>query len=166
MEYERVAFDIKGYEARTQQRPCFVCAIIAGTHDLPEHIVYRDDFAIAFLNQFPPLLAYVLVAPVEHRERWEMDFSESEHLRMHALIRRIGRAIATVVPTERVYVLSLGSRQGNAHVHWHVAPLPPGVRYEMQQSAALSLEHGYLRIPDEDNAELATRIASALETAD
>ena len=32
-------------------------------------------------------------------------------------------------PTERLYLLSLGSHQGNAHVHWHIAPLPPGVPY-------------------------------------
>jgi diadenosine tetraphosphate (Ap4A) HIT family hydrolase len=166
MEYERVPFDIKEYEARTQRRPCFICAIVAGTHDVPEHVVYRDDFALAFMNQFPPLIGYVLVAPVEHRERWEMDFTEAEHLRMQALIRRIGRAVATVVRTERIYVLTLGSRQGNAHVHWHVAPLPPGVPYEKQQNAALSLRHGYLRIPDKDSADLAARIAAALERTD
>ena len=166
MGYERVPFDVRSYEARTQRRPCFICAIVAGTHEVREHVVYRDDFALAFMNQFPPLVGYVLVAPIEHRERWELDFSEPEHLRMHALNRRIGRAIAAVLPTERVYLLSLGSRQGNAHVHWHIAPLPPGVPYEQQQGEALSLRHGYLRIPEEDQSGLAARIAAAIETTD
>jgi diadenosine tetraphosphate (Ap4A) HIT family hydrolase len=166
MEYERVPFDVEGYEARTQRRPCFICAIVTGTHDVPEHLVYRDEFAIAFMNQFPPLVGYVLVAPTEHRERWELDFTEPEHLRMHALIRRIGRAVTAVLPTERIYLLSLGSQQGNAHVHWHVAPLPPGVPYEQQQGEALSLRHGYLRIPHSDYAQLAALITSALQTTD
>ena len=47
--------------------------------------------------------------------------------------------------------MSLGSHQGNAHVHWHVAPLPPGVPYEEQQFAALMHEvNGYLDIPEAD----------------
>jgi hypothetical protein len=32
--------------------------------------------------------------------------------------------LAAVVPTERMYCLSLGSQECNAHVHWHIAPLP------------------------------------------
>jgi hypothetical protein len=71
---------------------------------------------------------------------------------------RIGRAVSESVPNERLYVLSLGSRQGNAHVHWHVAPLPPGVPYAEQQYAALMHENGYLDVPDADQAALARRI--------
>jgi len=44
---------------------------------------------------------------------------------------------AAVVPTERMYSLSLGSRQGNAHLHWHIAPAAPGVPYDQQQYHAL-----------------------------
>ena len=67
------------------------------------------------------------------------------------------------MPTERVYLLSLGSHQGNAHVHWHVAPLPPGVPYTEQQYAALMHEHGYLDVPDADLADVALRIRARLE---
>ena len=52
-----------------------------------------------------------------------------------------------VVPTERLYLLALGSRQGNAHVHWHVAPLPPGVPYEKQQYAALMHDTERSKVP-------------------
>ncbi len=63
------------------------------------------------------------------------------------------------VGAERVYILSLGSNEGNAHVHWHVVPLPPGVPYEEQQFAALMLETaGALDIPEEEKAALAARI--------
>jgi ATP adenylyltransferase len=67
------------------------------------------------------------------------------------------------VPTERLYVLSLGSKQGNAHVHWHLAPLPPGVPYEHQQYAALMHEHGYLDIPNADFVDLARRLRRVID---
>jgi hypothetical protein len=53
-----------------------------------------------------------------------------------------------LLPTERLYVLSLGSQQANRHVHWHLAPLPPGVPYEQQQTALFAPELGTLDIPD------------------
>ncbi|HTT91548.1 MAG TPA: hypothetical protein VMF65_18480 [Acidimicrobiales bacterium] len=76
----------------------------------------------------------------------------------------MGRAVSSVLPTERLYVLSLGCKQGNSHAHWHVAPLPPGVPYEKQQFRALIYEEdGYLVAPPEDTQLLATRIASGID---
>jgi len=63
-----------------------------------------------------------------------------------------------------VYILSLGSNQGNAHVHWHIVPLPPGTPYEKQQFAAVMLETaGALRIPDREKADLAARIGRRMK---
>jgi hypothetical protein len=70
--------------------------------------------------------------------------------------------VSAAVPTERLYVLTLGSHQGKAHVHWHVAPLPPGVPYQEQQYASLIHENGYLDIPEADLAEVALRIGDRL----
>jgi hypothetical protein len=42
-----------------------------------------------------------------------------EFLRFQATVHAIVRAIAETVPTERMYSMSLGSRQGNAH-RWRV----------------------------------------------
>ena len=66
------------------------------------------------------------------------------------------------VPTERLYVLSLGSREANRHVHWHVAPLPPGVPFDEQQLEALSPERGVLDVPDEELAALGERLRREL----
>jgi histidine triad (HIT) family protein/ATP adenylyltransferase len=66
-----------------------------------------------------------------------------------------------------MYSFSLGSKQGNAHLHWHVAPLPPGVPYEEQQFKALMLENGVLDVTPEAQTELTARIRSRLQqTAD
>jgi len=68
-------------------------------------------------------------------------------------------AVREEVGAERVYILSLGSHQGKAHVHWHVMPLPPGIPYEKQQFAAVMLETvGALKIPEREKADLAARI--------
>ncbi len=66
------------------------------------------------------------------------------------------------MPTERLYVLSLGSQQANRHVHWHVAPLPPGVAYQDQQLAALMMSRGVLDISDAEQAELAAQLRTRL----
>jgi len=124
--------------------------IVAGDGPLPVHIVFRDDRHIAFLNQFPTLRGYLLLAPIEHRERIIEDFSIGEHLELQDLAYRLGQAVSSVVPTERLYLLSLGSQQGNRHVHWHIAPLPPGVPYNEQQFAALMADGvGYLDLSQE-----------------
>jgi diadenosine tetraphosphate (Ap4A) HIT family hydrolase len=47
------------------------------------------------------------------------------------------------------------------HVHWHLAPLPPGTPYERQQAALFTPDAGHLRVPDHELAALAARIGQA-----
>jgi diadenosine tetraphosphate (Ap4A) HIT family hydrolase len=58
--------------------------------------------------------------------------------------------------------MSLGSQQGNRHVHWHIVPLPPDVPYHEQQTAAISFDRGVLDIPDAEMSALADEIRSNL----
>jgi diadenosine tetraphosphate (Ap4A) HIT family hydrolase len=140
---------------------CFICAIVAGTRD--DHpVVFRDEVCIAFLAKWPTLLGYTLVAPLEHRTDVVGSFTADEYVAIQRRVHRVGAALSAVVPAERLYLLSLGSHQGNAHVHWHVAPLPPGVPYDEQQYAALMHERGYLDVPEADQVALAERIAAQL----
>ncbi len=159
---QRVPFDREGYERRARSGTCFVCAIVRGDPEYPAHVIWRDEHHIAFLNRWPTLRGYSLLAPVEHREDVVRDVGLDEHLRLQAVLHRLGRAIEAVVPTERLYVLSLGSRQGNSHVHWHLAPLPPGTPYGEQQYAALDAERaGVLSLSDREQTDLAVSIAAA-----
>src|SRR5438105_4623214 len=103
-------------------------------------IVHRDDRHIVFLPNFHALHGCALVAPVEHREAVASDFTEDEYLGLQWFVRQVALALERTVPTERIYVLSLDSARGNAHDHWHVAALPPGVPYEDQQFRALMVE--------------------------
>jgi len=163
--YSRVPFDVDAYVRRTREHArtgsCFLCSIVAG--DLDDHaVIARDDISVCFLAKAPTLVGYALLAPLEHRIDVVGAFTEEEYVELQRRVHRLGRAIAEVVPTERLYVMALGSRQGNAHVHWHVAPLPPGVPYEQQQYAAVMHEHGYLDIPKDDERALAGSIAHKL----
>jgi diadenosine tetraphosphate (Ap4A) HIT family hydrolase len=163
--YPRVPFDLAGYERRTRDNSslgsCFICSIAAG--DLDDHLlISRDDVCVSFLAKWPTLVGYALLAPLEHRTQVVGDFTENEYVDIQRRVHRLGLAISAAVPTERLYVLALGSNTGNAHVHWHIAPLPPGVAYEQQQYAALMHEEGYLDIPHSDQAALARSIAEIM----
>jgi diadenosine tetraphosphate (Ap4A) HIT family hydrolase len=106
----------------------------------------------------------VLVAPVSHVED-VVAVDVAEYLAVQRVVHVAGQALVAEVETERLYVLSLGSRQGNRHVHWHLVPLPPGVPYEQQQGTALGPERGYLDIADGEQAELARRLRRRLDLA-
>lgn len=111
----------------------------------------------------PTLWGTALVAPKDHREQVTADFSVDEYLMLQRVVYSIGQAIRRSVPCQRLYVMSLGSQQLNRHVHWHVAPLPPGVPRLRQQLRAYSeLLAGALYGPDEEFARLAERIRDNL----
>jgi diadenosine tetraphosphate (Ap4A) HIT family hydrolase len=161
---QRLPFDHAAYERRSREGPCFVCAIADGVPEYrgPTVMIYEDTDVLVFLNRYPTLRGYTLVCPRRHIERVIGDFTEQEYLQLQRWVYRVGQAVQHVVPTERLYLLSLGSQQGNRHVHWHVAPLPPGVAYEDQQVAALSMRRGILPIPADEMVELAQQIRTHL----
>ena len=155
--------DIAAYRDRSQNGPCFVCATVGGDPRYKHHVVYEDESVIAFLNMSQQLYAYTLVCPKEHRKQALSDFTLDEYLSFQRVVYQIGEAIKRAVPTERLYILSIGSQQANRHVHWHLAPLPPGVPYEQQQLAGLRLENGALDMSGPEMAELARRIAAEIK---
>ncbi len=160
-QYQQV--DINSYIERVTSGPCFICEILAGNPDYRHHVIYEDETAIVFLNKFPVLYGYTLVAPRRHCEHVTGDFTREEYLALQALIHRVSEALSQAVPTERMYILSLGSQQANSHVHWHIAPLPPGVPLEEQQFEALRMEKGILTLSEEEMAALAARIRQKLD---
>ncbi|MGH8792927.1 MAG: HIT family protein [Stackebrandtia sp.] len=158
----KIAFDVDAYVERTVEGPCFICRMLGGEPEAAHEIIWEDDDHVAFLNRYPTLLGYTLVAPKRHVEDTIGEYTADEYLRMQAAVHRVAVAIRATLPVERTYVMSLGSRQGNSHVHWHVAPLPPGVPHERQQFHALMVENGVLDQSDEDKAALARRLRAAL----
>jgi diadenosine tetraphosphate (Ap4A) HIT family hydrolase len=163
--FERYKPDLDAYVRRVRSGPCFVCGIVSRDPAFPDHhIVYEDEGTIVFLAMNPTQFGYTLVAPKEHREQVADDFTVEEYLGLQRVVHRVAEAVQAEAQAERVYILSLGSNQGNAHVHWHVVPLPPDTPYAEQQFAAVMLETaGALKIPDEEKAALAARIEQRME---
>ena len=159
---DRVPMDIAAYHRRVRSGPCFVCAIVAGDPDRPHEVVYDDGEHIAFLSNYPTLYGYTLVCPRRHVEHVVRDLTPDEYLRLQAVVYRVARAVEAAVPSERTYLLSLGSQQGNTHIHWHVVPLPPGTPYEQQQLHALMAENGVIPWSPADAADLGTRLRALL----
>jgi ATP adenylyltransferase len=154
---DRKAFDLDAYIDRIQNSPCFICEMIAG-HLNGNHVIYQDENFIAFLNKYPTLYGYALVAPIQHKEQVSGDFTLDEYLALQGAVYQVAETVRRTVETERVYILSLGSQQGNRHVHWHIAPLPYGVPFKQQQLEALRIENGMIDISESEMADLAERI--------
>jgi histidine triad (HIT) family protein/ATP adenylyltransferase len=154
-------FDLHAHIERSRTGPCFVCSYLAGHPDYVHEAVYSGEHVVAFLSRYPTLLGYTIVAPRAH----VVDVTGDYRLfrRVTDVVHDVAEALKATLPTERVYLMSLGSHQGNAHVHWHIAPLPPGVPYERQQFHAVMAENGVLPVPREEQAELAARIRSTLQ---
>jgi diadenosine tetraphosphate (Ap4A) HIT family hydrolase len=161
---EKKPFDLEAHVARSRAGPCFICEFLAGNPAYAHHLVHDDGETVVFLSKYPTLEGYCIVAPKAHVEDLADDLGEAAYLRQQALIHRLARALKVVLPVERVYVLALGSKQGNSHLHWHVAPLPPGVPYQQQQFHTLMAENGVLDLPEDAMANLARRIGAALES--
>lgn len=162
---DRKTFNIDAYIEHIQNNPCFICEMIAGRLN-GNHVIDQNDEFIVFLNKYPTLYGYVLVAPIAHKEQVTGDFSLEEYLSLQRAVYQVGEAVRRTVDAERVYILSLGSQQGNRHVHWHIAPLPQGVPFKEQQLAALSMDDGFMNISDHEMADLAQRIRHNMQNVE
>jgi histidine triad (HIT) family protein len=158
-------FDAVAYERRSREGPCFVCAFANGDPAQREEneLIYEDGQVLVFLDRYPTVEGYVLVCPRRHVEHVTADFSEDEYVALQRWVHRVGEAVRQTIPTERLYALSLGSQQGNRHVHWHVVAAPPGVPYRDQQLALLAKSiRGVLALDRQQRMHLASRIRSHL----
>ena len=159
------SFDADAYERRSREGPCFVCLIADGdvSQRAENEVIFEDDEVLVFLDRYPTVEGYVLVCPRRHVEHVTGDFSEEEYVALQRWVHRVGEALRHSVPTERLYVLSLGSQDGNRHVHWHVVAQPPDLAYGDQQLALLAKSvRGVLPFDPERNERLAKRIRANL----
>jgi diadenosine tetraphosphate (Ap4A) HIT family hydrolase len=153
---------LAAYVRRSREGPCFVCAMISGEPGYDHEVVLDDGEHVAFLSRYPTVYGYVLVCPRRHVEHVVRDLTVEEYLRLQAVVYRVARAVEAVVASERTYLLSLGSQQGNSHIHWHIAPLPPGVPYEQQQFHAVMGERGLIPWTPTLAADFGREIRAAL----
>ena len=161
---DRKSFDLQTYTETIQTAPCFICQFLADNNVNFHHIIYENEEAVVFLNKYPVLYGYVLVAPKAHKEQVTGDFTRQEYLNLQALIHAVAEAVRKQMKPERIYILSLGSQQANTHVHWHIAPLPAGIPFEDQQLNALRFGNGVLDLTDNEMAQLADELRVELKS--
>ncbi|WP_406427053.1 HIT family protein [Streptomyces sp. NBC_00147] len=159
---KREDMDLDAYVARARTGPCYICAYLAGDPEYRHETVYEDDAHVGYLDKYPTLPGKVLVAPKAHIEHVVRDLDEAAYGRLMLVVRKVALAVEAVFAPERTYLLSLGSAQGNSHLHWHIAGLPPGVPYEQQQYHALMTENGVLAPTAEESAGIADRLRRAV----
>ena len=84
--FERYHPDMEAFHHGMRTKPCFVFEIVAGTNELPQHFVYEDDTAVAFLDAYPRAYGYTLVAPKDHREQITANFAVEEYFGLQLLV--------------------------------------------------------------------------------
>lgn len=158
--------DVDAYIDRVQAEnaagECFICELAdEQTARERETVAYRDEHCVVFFPPYPRLYGYCLLAPRRHATNVVSDFTENDYLALQLRVHRLGRVLAEITPTERLYVFSFGSMQGVAHVHWHLAPLPPGIPFREQQLAAVG-KREYLVIAEVEREDLAERVRDGM----
>lgn len=104
---------------------CIFCKIIKG--EAPNHTVYEDDNALAFLDIFPHAKGHTVVIPKRHIETY-FDLSEDELTKLSIGVKKAMEKIQLVLKPDG---FNVGWNQKPAagqvvpHLHIHVFP-----RYE------------------------------------
>ena len=101
---------------------CIFCDII--NNKLASHLIYEDEYHIAFLDKYPVDIGHSLVVPRKHYEKI-IDMKEYEVGDLFSKIPKIAKAILN---TTSANAFSLGQNNGKAakqvipHVHVHIIP--------------------------------------------
>ncbi|MER8100865.1 HIT family protein [Kitasatospora sp. NPDC094016] len=159
---ERRPMDLDTYSEHAQNGPCFICCLVEGDPAYAHEIVYETEQHLAFLDKWPVLPGKLLVVPKQHIEHVVTDLTEDDYLAMMRTLRLVALAAEDVLGGERTYLFSLGSQDGNSHLHWHIARLPHGIPYEQQQFDALAFTNGVLTYTSTERTDLADRLRQAV----
>lgn len=84
--------------------------------DIPGTFVYRDELCVVFLTINPLADGHVLVVPIEEVDHW-VDLSPSLSQHLFTVSHRIGKALQTAFPCERVGMIIAGYEVNHCHIH-------------------------------------------------
>ena len=101
---------------------CIFCDIVDGKR--MGHVLYEDDYHIAFLDKYPIDVGHSLIIPRKHSEKiTDMDSEEVGNI--FAIVPKIAQAILDATDAD---AFSIGQNNGKAakqivpHVHIHIIP--------------------------------------------
>ncbi len=105
--------------------PSLFSKIIA--REIPAHIVYEDEYVIAFLDINPVNPGHTLVVPKEERQN-VLESSEEDLHRLIVVIRKLAPVILKAVHATGFNVTTnTGEASGQSvpHTHFHIIPRYP-----------------------------------------
>jgi histidine triad (HIT) family protein len=133
---------------------CIFCKIVAGTASAAK--VAETDDALAFMDLFPASEGHLLVIPKAHYPNL-FEATVETLPSVHLLTRRVARAMKRALAPDGLMMTQLnGEAAGQTVFHYHVHLIPRA------QGSPLTL-HGRTRADDAQLADVAKRIATALE---
>jgi len=101
---------------------CIFCDILDGRRD--GHILYEDEYHVAFLDKYPIDVGHSIVIPRKHHEKIT-DMDPQSVGNVFSLVPKIASAILDATGAD---AFSLGQNNGRAakqiipHVHIHIIP--------------------------------------------
>ena len=98
--------------------------------EIPSYKVAENDDFYAFLDIAPLKYGHTLVVP-KREEDYLFDLSDEEIAAMFVFVKKVAKAIKTVIPCKRVGMAVVGLDVPHAHVH--LLPLDSG--YDIDFSA-------------------------------
>jgi len=113
--------------AKQDTKICIICKIVLRDKDTESFEIYRDEFAIVFLNIYPYQVGHLLVSPLRHVMGYE-ELNDQEIKSTSVLVQRSLQMLTHFGRTES---FNVGWNQGNTsggsikHNHIHVVPRYP-----------------------------------------
>ena len=122
--------------------------------EIPCYKVAEDDNYLAFLDINPLKEGHTLVIP-KKEVNFIFDLDDDLHGGLWNFASRVGKAIAKVIPCERIGITVIGLEVPHAHIHL----IPLTSMYDMD------FRRPKLSFSPEEFKEVAGRIAGAMEMA-
>ncbi|MEM0120340.1 MAG: HIT family protein [Thermoprotei archaeon] len=109
---------------RVNQRACAFCEIIQGRRRA--HIVFEDEYSMAFLDSKPLFPGHTLIVPTRHYETLA-DLPREEIPRLFANVKLLAEAVEAAMSSDGSFV-AINNRvsQSVPHLHVHVVPRKHG----------------------------------------
>jgi histidine triad (HIT) family protein len=122
--------------------------------DLPGHLVWRDDTAVAFLSINPIARGHVLVVPRAEEDHW-VDLPTDTNTHLTEVAHKIAKVQQELYQPARVGLMIAGFEV--PHVHVHVIP--------MNSMADIDFANAAVAIDHDELAAVAAEIGAALSAA-
>jgi histidine triad (HIT) family protein len=120
--------------------------------EIPAHIVAEDDDNIAILDINPLVAGHTLVIPKKEVDYY-FDLEDESYYKLNAFIKKVAKAIESVVPCLRIGVAVVGLEV--PHTHVHLIPL--------NNMGDINFSRPKLRLSEEEFTQITEKISQAYQ---